>query len=102
ASNGASFTPGNGINVFATAVPTGKVKLSATTHNFGKVKVGTSSSWALNVTNNATGPVPLTYSTGTVPSQYAISNECPATLAAGDSCVVTFSFTPADTPTQTL
>jgi uncharacterized repeat protein (TIGR03803 family)/VCBS repeat-containing protein len=102
ASNGASFVPGNSIEVAATSVPTGKVKLSATSHNFGKVKAGTVSSYALNVTNNANGPVQLTYSAGTVPSQYTVSNECPATLAAGDTCVVTFTFTPTDTTTQSL
>lgn len=102
ASNGASFIPGNAIFASATAAPSGKVKLSAATHNFGKVKAGTSSSFALNLTNDANGPAVLSYSAGTVPSQFTITNNCPSTLAQGDGCVVTFTFTPTDTSTQTL
>lgn len=70
---------------------------SPTTLNFGAVAVGRSGQLGVTLTNTASLPIP--FGQITLPASYSIdSTSCPAVgdpLAAGQSCTLILSFTPA-------
>jgi hypothetical protein len=76
------------------------VGFSPTNVNFNGTVVGTTSA-AIPVSVTNVGTVPLTVSgislTGTNPGDFFQTNNCPATMAAGATCTVNLTFTPATT-----
>jgi hypothetical protein len=71
--------------------------VSPTTQAFGNQNVNTTSA-ARTVTLSNTGTAPLTIASiaigGTNPGDYAQTNTCAATVAAGANCVISVRFTP--------
>ena len=68
--------------------------------NFGNVPVGTTSSaTAVTLSNSGSGALNITgiSFTGTNPTQFAETNNCGATVAAGGSCTISVTFSPAAT-----
>jgi hypothetical protein len=74
--------------------------LTPPTLTFGSITVGTTSA-AQTLTLSNTGTAALTFSSssiyGTNPASFAETNACPATLAAGASCTISVTCTPAAT-----
>ena len=82
------------------------VTFSSVSHNFGTYAVGSgstgSSNYGVKVTNTSTTPFTFTGVSLAGSSAFAIAaNNCKSPLAAGASCEVIFSFTPATTGTVT-
>lgn len=96
--NGATITqgPGNiglGTRYCGNPAPSGALKASPTYGNFGLVNPGQSSGpQDFTITNP--GPRAATFTSITVSAGYSRTTDCPATLAAGASCVVRVTFTP--------
>jgi hypothetical protein len=87
--------------------PTPAVTLTPSSVSFGAQKVGaTSAAQAITLKNSGTAPLALTgvSLSGTNAADYAQTNTCPAspsTLAAGASCTISVTFTPAAAGTRT-
>ena len=83
------------VNLAGTGVATTApaVFLSATSLNFGKQVVSTTSNpQAVSLTN--TGTATLTITSITASGDYAQTNDCGITVAAGASCTISVTFTP--------
>jgi F5/8 type C domain/Fungalysin metallopeptidase (M36)/Abnormal spindle-like microcephaly-assoc'd, ASPM-SPD-2-Hydin/Fungalysin/Thermolysin Propeptide Motif len=77
----------------------GNVSISPTSLNFGSRTTGTTSpAQPVTVTNNATAAQSIAVS---ITGDYAQTNSCGASLAAGASCTVNVTFTPTATGTRT-
>lgn len=71
------------------------VVLSSTSLSFGNQLVGTTSApQTVNLANTGTGPLDIS-SFSTSLASFLETNNCPKTLAAGASCTINVSFTPA-------
>jgi hypothetical protein len=94
---GTTFVPSNGgtLSGSGTAV-TGNVTLTSNGHNWGTVAVGTTSGTFGVVLTNATASS-LTLTLGSVTVPFASATNCPATITAGASCNLQFTFTPSTT-----
>lgn len=77
-----------------TPVPAPAVTLAPTSLAFGSVAVGSTSA-AQMVTLTNTGTAPLSISSIAASSGFAQTNACGATLAAGASCTISVTFSPA-------
>jgi hypothetical protein len=80
-----------------TATP---LKFTPASVNFGTVKVGTTSAVKkVTVQNVSSGTITISSIAvgGTDPGDFAQTNTCGKSLAAGKSCVVSATFTPAAT-----
>jgi hypothetical protein len=88
-------------NAFVAELPlTPTISVSATSINFGTQLVGaTSAAQFVTLTNNTSSAITLTLPTsvgGTNPTDFALATgTCTASLAAGSSCTVGATFTPA-------
>ena len=73
------------------------VVFSSTGVNFGSVKVGTSVSQAVSVTNQSNVPLKVTSIsvTGTAAADYKQSNSCDSVVQPQGTCSVTVTFTPS-------
>ena len=94
---GTTFVPSNGgtLTGSGTAV-TGNVTLTSDAHNWGTVPVGTTSAvFGVVLTNGRNTSITLTL--GSVTAPFASATNCPATLAAGATCNLQFTFTPSST-----
>jgi uncharacterized repeat protein (TIGR03803 family) len=79
-------------------------KLSATSLSFPATAVGSTSTLALTITNSGTGSLSVSAigNTGTNPSDFSHTSNCGGNpLAAGKSCTVEVTFTPAAAATFT-
>lgn len=75
------------------------VSLSPTSLTFGgQLLTTTSSAQAVTLTNNGTGP--LTISSVAASGDFAETNTCPSTLAAGANCTISVTFAPTATGTR--
>src|SRR5208282_4328880 len=72
------------------------VTLSPTGLTFAGQNQGTTSA-AQTITVNNTGTGPLTITNSATTGDFAQTNNCPASLAAAASCVVSVTFTPTTT-----
>jgi hypothetical protein len=98
AENGFTYAPSNGGTLTGSGTTSGGVSLTTAGHNFGTVAVGTTSpTYGVVLSNSTTAAVTL--SLGSVSSPYAVATNCGATLAAGASCNIQFTFTPTSTST---
>lgn len=74
------------------------LNVSASSLDFGGQNVGTSSaSQTVTLTNPSGFPVVISAITGTNANDFAVTSACGASLAAGASCTITVTFTPAAT-----
>jgi hypothetical protein len=76
------------------------ISFSSVDHNFGTVAVGQAATYAVKVTNNMTKAFPF-YIQLTGDPQFTLSNGFPATIAAGVSCELTFSYKPTSAASNT-
>jgi hypothetical protein len=103
---GIQRTTANILNAFSLGggTPAPAVSLSPTSVSFGSQLVGSTSA-AQSVTLTNSGNAALSISNiavgGTNASDFAQSNSCPASLAAGASCTISATFTPSATGTRT-
>lgn len=74
---------GTGIGTLALVTPT--------TIDFGPVRTGTSMSVPVTITNTSESALTGLIG-GAVPSRFSASNACPASLAVGASCTITYTF----------
>ena len=85
------------ISVSGTGVSTASgVVLNPSNLDFGTQNVGTTSSAQTILSNNSTSALTITgfALTGTNASDFAQTNNCPSSLAAGASCTISVTFTP--------
>jgi subtilase family serine protease len=92
--NGKTFSPSNGGTLTGSGVTNGGLTLTTAGHNFGTLALGTTSPvYGIVMRNETTSGVALTL--GSVTSPFATyANNCPATLAAGASCNLQWTFKP--------
>jgi hypothetical protein len=96
-------TYANALTIAIVAVPGASFSLSPnpTSVEFGNQMVNTTSvPRAVTVTNTGTTPQPVLGRMNGTPGQwqnFASTNDCPTTLAAGASCTFTITFTPSAT-----
>jgi hypothetical protein len=83
---------GNSITAGLTGTGTPGLTISATTLAFGNDDVGKTITQTLTLTSIAQGAVPVPQFLVTGP--FAVSSNCPTSLAAGASCLLTIAFTP--------
>ena len=91
-------------SVIATVMVTaGSVKLVPADLNFGKVITLNSSALAASITNTGTSTLTINSVTlaGTNPGDYSQTNTCGSSVGAGNSCVITATFTPVATGART-
>ncbi len=102
ADNAASSPQAISLTGTAVAVPpqAAVVSLSPASLTFASQTVETTSA-ARAVTLTNTGTVPLTLSSISATGNYAQTNTCGASLAVGASCVISVTFTPTASGTQT-
>jgi hypothetical protein len=77
---------------------TSQVSLSITTLTLGSLAVGTSAPpQAVTLTNTGNASLTITSigATGANPGDFAVTNTCGSSVAAGGSCTITVTFTPA-------
>jgi len=92
ASNGSATLALSGTG---TATPVPAVGLSSSTIAFGSLTVGMSSSAsAVTLTNSGSAPLALS-GIAAAGSDFSLSHNCPASLAAGSACTLSTVFTPA-------
>ena len=91
------YGPSDGGTLTGSGTGSGGVSLSTSTHNFGTVANGTTSPvYGVVLSNSTNAAVALTY--GKLTSPFALSgSNCGASLAAGTSCNLQFTFAPAST-----
>ncbi|GIH07654.1 hypothetical protein Rhe02_57210 [Rhizocola hellebori] len=83
-----------------TGTPTATLSAAPTSLSFGSVNVGTTTNpQTFTVTN--TGTAAATLSSITAASQFAQTNNCGSTLAAGASCIVSVTFSPTSAGAKT-
>jgi hypothetical protein len=76
------------------------INISPTAVGFGSVVTGsTSASQAVTVTNSGTGAAPV--GTISVTSEFAQTNNCGSSIAAGASCTINVTFSPASAGSRT-
>ena len=93
AQSGFIFGPADGGTLTGTGIRKGGVFLASSGHNFGLIADGTTSAVYSNVVTNSTAsPVTLAFTAVTAP--YAVTNSCPSSLPAGESCALQFEFSP--------
>jgi hypothetical protein len=73
--------------------PTGSLSADPSTVDFGQQNVGTTSA-ARQVTVRNTGSAPVAFSGVAATGDFAQTNTCPATLAAGATCTASVTFRP--------
>jgi hypothetical protein len=100
-----SITPAGGtaetVSLSATVAAAGTgVTLSTASHNFGNVTVGSTVTFALNITNATNKSVTLALSNSTG-AGITTSTGCGTSLAAGGQCTYVFSFAPSATGAST-
>jgi hypothetical protein len=83
---------GNSITASLTGTGTPGLTISATMLAFGNDDVGKTLTETLTLTSIAQGPVPVPQFLITGP--FAVSSNCPGSLAAGANCLLTIAFTP--------
>jgi hypothetical protein len=94
--NGFTYAPSNGGTLSGSGTGSSGFSLTTAGHNFGTVSVGTkSATYGVVLSNSSSSAIALTL--GSVTSPFASVTNCPATLAAGSSCNLQFTFTPAAT-----
>jgi hypothetical protein len=73
-----------------------QLQVTPTSLNFGSIALGASANLALSLTN--AGSAPVANLAATITGDYAVTVPCPSTsLAPGQSCAMTVSFTPTAT-----
>ncbi|GAA3764636.1 choice-of-anchor D domain-containing protein [Terriglobus aquaticus] len=85
----AATLTGTGVQAFGTSV---------TSLNFGNLDVGASATQAIQITNQAPGPLP--FPSLAVSGDYHTSTDCPTTLPAGATCNLYVTFTPTASGTR--
>jgi subtilase family serine protease len=95
---GFSYYPSNGGTLTGSGTTQGGVSITTAGHNFGTVTVGTTSPTYGTVISNSTMAA-VTLSLGSVTAPFHSVTNCGATLAAGASCNLQFTFTPTSTGT---
>jgi hypothetical protein len=92
------------ISLSGTGTPAPTASMTPNNDYFGTHTVGTSTSIVSTLTNTSSS-VSLNITsitiTGTNPGDFAQTNSCPGSLAAGSSCTFTVTFTPTTTGTRT-
>ena len=85
-----------------TGLPAAMVTLSPSPVAFGNQQQGSTSAAMVVTVANASGASPAQLGTPTITGDFAVySNNCPASLAAGNSCTLGLTFTPsAQSPRQ--
>lgn len=83
------------VSLSGTAAPAGQpaVTWNPGSLDFGNVPLGSSASRSLSLSNSGTSTLTLNAPVVS-PTAYALSHNCPASLAAGASCSLTVAFTP--------
>lgn len=82
--------------------PAGGVELSATTIAFGSQTVGTASAaQAVGLVNGTTAAITVSAISVTPTPEFSVSNTCLGTLAAGATCNLNVTFTPAASGART-
>ena len=81
------------ITLTGTGNPTPQAAVSGTTLSFASQAIGTPSA-AQSVTLSNTGNAPLNIASIIATGDFAVSNTCGATLAAGGNCAINVTFTP--------
>jgi uncharacterized repeat protein (TIGR03803 family) len=99
---GRAFSPSNTGTLLAHSVAAGSITLNANKHNFGAVPFGSSASFGLILSNGSGQAVPLSFTPSGDTTDFAVTNNCPATIAINGSCSVIFTYTPSSTSYQTL
>jgi hypothetical protein len=95
---GFGYTPSNGGTLSGSGTSQGGVSVTTAGRNFGTVPVGTTSpTYGVELSNSTSAAVTLTK--GMVTAPFAVATNCGATLAAGASCELEFTFTPTGTST---
>jgi hypothetical protein len=96
--SGFTYTPSNGGTLSGSGTSQGGVSVTTNGHNFGPVGVGTTSpTYGVELSNSTSAAVTLTK--GSVTAPFAAVTNCGATLAAGSSCELEFTFKPTTTST---
>jgi hypothetical protein len=93
-SSGFTYYPSNGGTLSGTGTSAGGVTMNTASHDFGTVGIGvTSPVYGMVLTNSTTSAVSFTY--GSVSAPFALyASNCGASLPAGGSCNLQFTFTP--------
>ncbi len=102
---GSPATTVTGISLSGTGVATAGLTLTSAGHNFGNVFLNTTSAaYLTQLTNSTASAVTLTVGTPLTAPYITVANNCPASLASGQSCSLEFEFKPttATQSTQTL
>lgn len=91
--------PGNPLPVALTGVGLPSFTISAPSVTFGNVDVGGSASQTITLANVA--PVPFPLPTLPITGDYSTTTNCPSTMPANSSCLITVIFTPTATGART-
>jgi hypothetical protein len=97
--NGFTYGPSNGGTLVGSGTLTGGLSLTTKGYNFGTVAIGTTSGTYGTVLSNSTSSA-ATLTLGSVSAPFTSTTNCGATLAAGASCNLDFTFTPISTAAQ--
>jgi kumamolisin len=97
--NGFTYGPSNGGTLVGSGTLTGGLSLTTKGYNFGTVAIGTTSGTYGTVLSNSTSSA-ATLTLGSVSAPFTSITNCGATLAAGASCNLDFTFTPISTAAQ--
>jgi hypothetical protein len=93
------------ISLSGTGTAAPYASMSPISDSFGNVTVGTTSGSKTSTYTNTSSSVALNITSitmsGTNPGDFAQTNNCPSSLAAGASCTFTVTFTPTNTGTRT-
>jgi hypothetical protein len=93
-----NYSPSNGGTLTGSGTSSGGLSLTTAGHNFGTQTVGTTSgTYGVVLSNSSSAAIALTL--GSVNSPFTSVTNCPATLAAGSSCNLQFTFKPTATGT---
>jgi hypothetical protein len=76
------------------------ISFTSTAHNFGSVTIGQSLTYTLNATNNMSTAFPFVVGIQGN-AAFTMQTNCPASLPAGKSCTLAFTYKPTATGTQT-
>ena len=89
--------------VTLTGAATAQVSLSVSNLSFGQQNIGSSVSQTVTLSNQGSAPLALSGASvaGTNASDFAMTTNCTATLAAGVSCAFSVMFTPSSVGTRT-
>lgn len=84
------------------AADTDPIEVSSTNLDFGDVPIGDTAARTIDFTNVSNIDQPFSITGGAAHNEFTAGTNCPATLPAGDSCTLTYYYTPptpAPTPT---